>query len=75
MYAQSKLALTMYTPSLAEATGESLTTLSGHPGVVATQLLPVYGHSRLPVEEAAATGDNAEFPDAFCGRRRLLRRS
>jgi NAD(P)-dependent dehydrogenase (short-subunit alcohol dehydrogenase family) len=53
MYAQSKLALTMYTRSLAEASGASLTALSVHPGLFATRLLPVYGHSGLPGEEAA----------------------
>ncbi len=53
MYAQSKLALTMYTRSLAEATGTSLTALSVHPGMFATPLLRVYGHSGRPAEDAA----------------------
>jgi NAD(P)-dependent dehydrogenase (short-subunit alcohol dehydrogenase family) len=53
MYAQSKLALTMYTRSLAEASGASLTALSVHPGLFATRLLRIYGHSGLPGEEAA----------------------
>jgi NAD(P)-dependent dehydrogenase (short-subunit alcohol dehydrogenase family) len=53
VYAQSKLALTMYTRSLAEASEVSLTALSVHPGMFATRLLPVYGHSGRPAEEAA----------------------
>ena len=53
VYAQSKLALTMYTKSLAETSGASVTALSVHPGMFATRLLPVYGHSGQPVEEAA----------------------
>ena len=52
MYAQSRLALTMHTRSLAEA-GTSLTALSVHPGMFATPMLPVYGHSGRPAEEAA----------------------
>ena len=54
VYAQSKLALTMYTRSLAEASGASFTALSVHPGVFQAGLLPVYGHVGRPVEEAAA---------------------
>jgi NAD(P)-dependent dehydrogenase (short-subunit alcohol dehydrogenase family) len=53
VYAQSKLALTMYTRSLADSSGASLTALSVHPGLFATRLLPVYGHSGRPAEEAA----------------------
>lgn len=53
VYAQSKLALTMHTRSLAEASGALFTALSVHPGMFATRLLPVYGHSGLPAEEAA----------------------
>ena len=53
VYAQSKLALTMYTKSLAEAGGASFTALSVHPGVFATRLLPFYGHVGRPAEEAA----------------------
>jgi NAD(P)-dependent dehydrogenase (short-subunit alcohol dehydrogenase family) len=53
-YAQSKLALTMYTKSLAEAGGASFTALSVHPGVFQTRLLPIYGRLGQPAEEAAA---------------------
>jgi NAD(P)-dependent dehydrogenase (short-subunit alcohol dehydrogenase family) len=53
VYAQSKLALTMYARSLAEAGGVSFTSISVHPGVFQTRLLPVYGHVGRPVEEAA----------------------
>ena len=52
-YAQSKLALTMYTKSLAEAGGASFTALSVHPGVFQTRLLPIYGRLGRPAEEAA----------------------
>ncbi len=52
-YAQSKLALTMYTKSLAEAGGASFTALSVHPGVFRTRLLPMYGRVGRPAEEAA----------------------
>ncbi|HWS91060.1 MAG TPA: SDR family NAD(P)-dependent oxidoreductase [Mycobacterium sp.] len=52
-YAQSKLALTMYTRSLAEAGGDSFTALSVHPGVFRTRLLPMYGRVGRPAEEAA----------------------
>jgi NAD(P)-dependent dehydrogenase (short-subunit alcohol dehydrogenase family) len=51
VYAQSKLALTMYTKSLAEAGGTSFTALSVHPGVFATRLLPFYGHVVLSPRE------------------------
>lgn len=53
VYAQSKLALTMHTRSLAKAGGGSFAALSVHPGVFATRLLPVYGHSGQPAEAAA----------------------
>ena len=52
-YAQSKLALTMYTKSLAEAGGASFTALSVHPGVFQTRLLPIYGRVGRPADEAA----------------------
>ncbi len=52
-YAQSKLALTMYTKSLADAGGASFTALSVHPGVFRTRLLPMYGRVGRPAEEAA----------------------
>ena len=52
-YAQSKLALTMYTKSLAEAGGDSFTAISVHPGVFRTRLLPMYGRVGRPAEEAA----------------------
>ncbi|MCV7089299.1 SDR family NAD(P)-dependent oxidoreductase [Mycobacterium interjectum] len=52
-YAQSKLALTMYTKSLAEAGGDSFIALSVHPGVFQTRLLRMYGRVGRPPEEAA----------------------
>ncbi len=53
IYAQSKLALTMYTKSLAEASGGKFTVLSVHPGVFGTRLLPIYGRVGRPAAEAA----------------------
>ncbi|WP_418004154.1 SDR family NAD(P)-dependent oxidoreductase [Mycobacterium sp. PDNC021] len=53
VYAQSKLALTMHTKSIAEASGDSFAAFSVHPGMFATRMLPVYGDSGQPVEEAA----------------------
>jgi NAD(P)-dependent dehydrogenase (short-subunit alcohol dehydrogenase family) len=53
VYAQSKLALTMYTKSLADADDPSVTALSVHPGVFRTRLLPVYGPTGRPAAEAA----------------------
>jgi NAD(P)-dependent dehydrogenase (short-subunit alcohol dehydrogenase family) len=47
-----KLALTMYTRSLAEASEVSLTALSVHPGMFATRLLPVWP-LRAAAKEAA----------------------
>ncbi|MGD1170338.1 SDR family NAD(P)-dependent oxidoreductase [Mycobacterium seoulense] len=52
-YAQSKLALTMHTKSLAEGGGHSVTALSLDPGVFDTALLPIYGRVGRPAEEAA----------------------
>lgn len=51
-YAQSKLALTMYAKSLAEAGGASFTVLSVHPGVFRTRLLFIYDRVGRPAEEA-----------------------
>ena len=70
MYAQSKLALTMHTRSLAGADGTALTALSVHPGMFATPMLPVYGHSGRPAEEAAhilATLSSPGYPVADGG--------
>ncbi len=52
-YAQSKLALTMYSKSLAEAGGASFIALSVHPGVYRTRLLSIYDRVGRPAEEAA----------------------
>jgi NAD(P)-dependent dehydrogenase (short-subunit alcohol dehydrogenase family) len=54
VYAQSKLALTMFTRSFAEANSGHLSALSVHPGVIATKLLRVYHHVGRPASEAAA---------------------
>jgi len=54
VYAQSKLALTMFTRSFAEANSGHLSALSVHPGVFDTKLLRVYQHVGRPTSEAAA---------------------
>jgi len=54
VYAQSKLALTMFTRSFAEANAGHLSALSVHPGVFDTKLLPVYDRVGRPASEAAA---------------------
>jgi NAD(P)-dependent dehydrogenase (short-subunit alcohol dehydrogenase family) len=53
MYAQSKLALTMFTRSFAEANAGHLSALSVHPGVFDTGLLHVYHRVGRPASEAA----------------------
>jgi NAD(P)-dependent dehydrogenase (short-subunit alcohol dehydrogenase family) len=53
VYAQSKLALTMFTRSLAEFSPKALTAVSVHPGVFDTSMLRVYAHTGRPVGEAA----------------------
>lgn len=54
VYAQSKLALTMFTRSLSEFSPRALTAVSVHPGVVDAGLLPVYGPAGGPAGDAAA---------------------
>lgn len=54
VYAQSKLALTMFTRTLADLDPGALTAVSVHPGVVDTSLVRLYAHSGGPVSEAAA---------------------
>jgi len=53
-YAQSKLALTMYAKSLAEAGGATFTALSVHPGVFQTRLLRFYYPDELVRSWASA---------------------
>lgn len=54
MYAQSKLALTMFTRSFADANAGHLSALSVHPGVFDTGLLRVYDRAGRPATEASA---------------------
>ena len=54
MYAQSKLALTMFTRSFADANAGHLSALSVHPGVFDTGLLRVYDRVGRPATEASA---------------------
>ncbi|WP_158244001.1 SDR family NAD(P)-dependent oxidoreductase [Mycobacterium sp. 4858] len=62
-YAQSKLALTMYTKTLAETVGDSFTALSLDPGVFDTRLLPIYGRVGQVAEEAAPILTTLGSPD------------
>ncbi|RZS31157.1 NAD(P)-dependent dehydrogenase (short-subunit alcohol dehydrogenase family) [Herbihabitans rhizosphaerae] len=52
-YAQSKLALTVFTTAFARGTAGARTAISVHPGVVDTAVLRAYGHRGRPVGAAA----------------------
>ncbi|MCI2423248.1 SDR family NAD(P)-dependent oxidoreductase [Saccharopolyspora sp. K220] len=52
-YAQSKLALTMFTKALAEYDPSGRTAVSVHPGIVNTKLLSNYAHRGRSVSEGA----------------------
>ncbi|MGP4015786.1 SDR family NAD(P)-dependent oxidoreductase [Saccharopolyspora sp. 5N708] len=52
-YAQSKLALTMFTKALAERGPSNRTAVSVHPGIVNTKLLSSYAHRGRPASEGA----------------------
>lgn len=54
MYAQSKLALTIFTRSLAAVHEGAFTAIAVHPGVVATALQTFYGRADATADEAAA---------------------
>jgi NAD(P)-dependent dehydrogenase (short-subunit alcohol dehydrogenase family) len=55
VYAQSKLALTMFTRALARFWQHDYTAVSVHPGVYDSALLPLYGRpGRSPVDGAVA---------------------
>ncbi|WP_446218122.1 SDR family NAD(P)-dependent oxidoreductase [Micromonospora sp. IBHARD004] len=63
VYAQAKLALTMFGVALVRHGDRGLTAVSVHPGVVRTGLMSIYGRSGAPVVDGAlavlraATGD------------------
>jgi NAD(P)-dependent dehydrogenase (short-subunit alcohol dehydrogenase family) len=60
-YAQGKLTLTMFARAMAnEQTG--ITAVSVHPGVVSTDLLPIYSRAGGPVAEAAAVVARLSWP-------------
>jgi NAD(P)-dependent dehydrogenase (short-subunit alcohol dehydrogenase family) len=52
-YAQSKLALTMFTRAAAVAGGGQLLAVAVHPGIIASGLLPLYARTGAPVAEGA----------------------
>ncbi|MFI5782391.1 SDR family NAD(P)-dependent oxidoreductase [Nocardia sp. NPDC051570] len=54
VYAQSKLALTMFTRTLAETHGDAFTAISVDPGNLKTGMLQRYGHVGRPAAEVAA---------------------
>ncbi|MGW3543329.1 SDR family NAD(P)-dependent oxidoreductase [Nocardia niigatensis] len=54
VYAQSKLALTMFTRSFAEEHAGRLTAISVDPGNIRTGMLPLYGHVGRPAAQVAA---------------------
>lgn len=53
VYAQAKLALTMFTRSLAEFGPGASTAISVHPGIYDTNLLRTYAHTGQPASQAA----------------------
>jgi NAD(P)-dependent dehydrogenase (short-subunit alcohol dehydrogenase family) len=63
VYAQSKLALTLFTKGLAEFGPYGLTAVSVHPGIVDTGLLPLYSHVGRPVTDAATVVARMCSPD------------
>ncbi|MGC0418008.1 SDR family NAD(P)-dependent oxidoreductase [Embleya sp. AB8] len=54
-YAQSKLALTIFARAYGQYAQGAATSVSIHPGVVSTRLLPYYGTIGRPAAEGAAT--------------------
>ncbi|MEU1208345.1 SDR family NAD(P)-dependent oxidoreductase [Nocardia sp. NPDC005825] len=54
VYAQSKLALTIFSRTFAEAFSGSVTAISVDPGNMKTGMLPFYGHVGRPAAEVAA---------------------
>jgi NAD(P)-dependent dehydrogenase (short-subunit alcohol dehydrogenase family) len=60
-YAQSKLALSMFTRALAQVHPD-ITAVSVHPGIVDTQLLSVYGNAGVPADEASAVVTRLSSP-------------
>jgi NAD(P)-dependent dehydrogenase (short-subunit alcohol dehydrogenase family) len=52
-YAQSKLALTMFTRAAAVAAGGQILAVSVHPGIINSGLLPLYSRVGAPVTEGA----------------------
>jgi NAD(P)-dependent dehydrogenase (short-subunit alcohol dehydrogenase family) len=52
-YAQSKLALTMFTRAAAAIGGRQILTVSIHPGIVNSGLLPLYSRVGIPTAEGA----------------------
>jgi NAD(P)-dependent dehydrogenase (short-subunit alcohol dehydrogenase family) len=60
-YAQSKLTLTMFARAMAR-TQADVTAVSVHPGVVDTDLMPIYSRVGGPVEEAAAVLARMSWP-------------
>lgn len=54
VYAQSKLALTIFSRTFAEVYSGSVTSISVDPGNIETAMLPFYGHVGRPAAEVAA---------------------
>jgi NAD(P)-dependent dehydrogenase (short-subunit alcohol dehydrogenase family) len=53
VYAQSKLALSMFTAALTTIDENRFTAISVHPGIVETKLLSLYSREGAPINEAA----------------------
>ncbi|WP_326835070.1 SDR family NAD(P)-dependent oxidoreductase [Amycolatopsis rhabdoformis] len=63
-YAQSKLALTMFTAALTELEPKIHEAISVHPGIIATGMLPHYSYRGRPVSEGAEVLARLADPDA-----------
>ncbi|GAA5199338.1 SDR family oxidoreductase [Rugosimonospora acidiphila] len=61
-YTQSKLTLTMFARAYAW-NQDDVTALSVHPGIVKTDLLPIYSRVGGPIDEAAAVLARLSWPD------------
>lgn len=63
-YAQSKLALTMFTAALTELAPRIREAVSVHPGIIATGMLPHYSYRGRPVSDGAEVVARLADPDA-----------
>ncbi|WP_020671279.1 SDR family NAD(P)-dependent oxidoreductase [Amycolatopsis nigrescens] len=63
-YAQSKLALTMFTTALTELRPKIREAVSVHPGIITTAMLPYYSYRGRPIPDGAEAVAKLARPDA-----------